>query len=114
MAFDFLAECESTDTVSTRFLGTRTNVSFIWTLADHSGNCCSFETTLYDNRRRNPQGDTLVTTNTFLNPDWGLYVRDTLSNSLTRYKNITARAARSTRRRCARSSICGCSTRTAR
>jgi hypothetical protein len=32
-----------------------------------------------------------VTVNTHLNPDWGLQARETLSNSLRRFKNLTDR-----------------------
>ncbi|MFZ0258072.1 MAG: hypothetical protein WAN46_21095 [Gammaproteobacteria bacterium] len=61
-------------------------------LAERDGDSCSFENTLYDHRKRSPEGDTLVTVNSFMNSDWGIQLRDTLSNSLTRYKNIAARA----------------------
>ena len=93
--FDFIAECDSTDALSSRFLGSRTDFPTIWMLADRSGNSCSIETALYDTRKRSPEGNTFVTVNSFLNPDWGIHVRDTMSNSLTRYKNISARAKES-------------------
>ena len=54
---------------------------------------CSYETTLYDSRRRLPDGDHLTVVNTHMNPDWGLHRRDTVSNSLTRFANVEARAS---------------------
>ncbi len=38
-------------------------------------------------------GDSLTVVNTFLDPDWGLGKRETVSNSLRRYANMTARLA---------------------
>jgi hypothetical protein len=90
---DYLAECDTSEALSMRFNAAKTDVCFIWTVADKSGNCFSYETTLFDNRRRNPEGSNLAVVNSFLNPDWGFYTRDTVSNSLTRYKNLMARAA---------------------
>jgi len=90
--FDFMSECSSTEALSHRFQGARSDLPSIWMLADRSGDCCSFENTLYDNRKRRSEGDTLVTVNSFMNPDWGIQVRDTVSNSLTRFKNLTARS----------------------
>lgn len=90
--FDFLVESDTAEALSRRFNGAITDMSFIWTIADRSGNTFSYETSsLSNNRRRNPEGPSLVVVNTFLNPDWGLHIRDTVSNSLTRYKNLTAR-----------------------
>jgi hypothetical protein len=90
---DFLFECDTAEALGMRYNGTRTDVSTIWMIADRGGTCFSMEASLYDSRRREPQGSTFVTVNSFLNPDWGLYVRDTVSNSLTRLKNLEARAA---------------------
>ncbi|KUJ73291.1 C45 family autoproteolytic acyltransferase/hydolase [Ruegeria profundi] len=93
--FDFLCDGDSTSAVSARFGATRVEFPSIWGIADASGDKCSYETTLYDSRRRLPDGDgdVLAVVNTFLNQDWGLHIRDTISNSLTRYKNVEARAA---------------------
>jgi hypothetical protein len=57
-----------------------------------SPNGFSFEAATSDSLRRNSEGDTLAVVNSFLNPDWGLHVRDTVSNSLTRLGNLRARA----------------------
>ena len=91
--FDFLSEAGSASAVSSRVGATRVEFPSIWGIADASGDKCSYETTLYDSRRRLPDGDYLTVVNTFLNPDWGLHIRDTISNSLTRFKNVEARAA---------------------
>jgi hypothetical protein len=91
--FDFLADGDSTSAVSSRFQSTRVEFPSIWGIADASGDMCSYETTLYDSRRRLPDGDALAVVNTFMIPDWGLYKRDTISNSLTRFKNVEERAS---------------------
>ncbi len=91
--FDFLSDADSTSAIASRFSATRGEFPSIWGIADASGDKCSFENTLYDHRRRLPDGDYLTVVNTFLNPDWGLHIRDTISNSLTRFKNVEARAS---------------------
>lgn len=91
--FDFLSDCDTSRALDSRFGATRVEFPSIWGLADREGYLCSYETTLYDSRRRLPDGDTLTVVNSFLNPDWGLYLRDTISNSLTRFKNVEARAS---------------------
>ena len=93
--FDFLSDANSTKAVSARFGATRVEFPSIWGIADPGGDICSYETTLYDSRLRLPDGDHLTVVNTHLIPDWGIHVRDTISNSLTRYKNVEARAAES-------------------
>jgi hypothetical protein len=94
VALDILAECVTSADLSNRFNGSRTDVSFIWTVADQTGDCFSYETsTLADNRRRNPEGMSLAVVNSFFDPDWGLHVRDTVSHSLERYSNLQARSA---------------------
>ena len=90
--FDFLSDSDTADAMAMRYNGTRVEFPSIWGLADPSGNILSFETTLYDSRKRLPDGDILTVVNTHMDPDWGIQVRDTISNSLTRYKNIMARA----------------------
>ena len=92
---DIMAESDSAETVSRRFNGLRNDASWIWTIADASPNGFSYETPPYDSRRRDAGGDTLAVVNTFLNPDWGMHTRDTVSNSLKRYENLTDRLAES-------------------
>lgn len=90
--FDFLAECDSLEAISARFQASRTDVACIWMLSDSTGSC-SFENTLQENRKRSPEKEqnSFVTVNSFLNPDWGLGVRDTMSQSLRRLENLTDR-----------------------
>ena len=90
--FDFMCDGDSTSAIASRFGASRGEFPCIWGIADRGGDKCSFENTLYDHRRRLPDGDHLTVVNTFMNPDWGLEIRDTASNSLTRFKNIEARA----------------------
>ena len=90
---DFLAEGDTAEDVGNRFNGSRPDICLIWDVADPSGNCFSYETTLNECRRRFPEDTTLVAVNSFLNPDWGMHTRDTISNSLKRFQNITDRAA---------------------
>lgn len=91
--FDFLADGDNASSVSLRFKGTRVDMPTIWSLADSKGDISSIETTLYNSLQRLPEGDFISIVNTHLNPDWGLYARDTISNSFTRYKNLNARAS---------------------
>jgi hypothetical protein len=90
--FDFLSDCDTASAMSLRYNSTRVEFPSIWGLADPSGDISSFETTLYDSRRRLPEGDVIAVVNTHFIPDWGIQVRDTVSNSLTRYKNLMDRA----------------------
>ena len=93
LVFDFLADCDTSKALDSRFGGTRVEFPSIWGLADMTGYLCSYETALYDSRRRLADRDTFTVANTFMIPDWGLHKRDTISNSLTRFNNVEARAA---------------------
>jgi len=90
--FDWLVESSSAEAIGTRFGGARTDVPFIWGIADKGGNCFSVETALYANMRVDPTASYLGVVNSFLNPNWGVHLRDTVSNSLTRLKNVRERA----------------------
>jgi hypothetical protein len=74
--FDWMLDSASARAIGYRFNSTRTDVPFIWGIADASGS-------------------TLCVCNSFMNPDWGLHKRDTVSHSLERYKNLSDRAAES-------------------
>ena len=93
--FDMMAECDHAEAVSNRFNSQRNDLSWIWTIADSTPNGFSFECPNWDNRRRNPDGDTLTVVNTYMNLDWGIHKRETLSNSLRRFDNLNARLAES-------------------
>lgn len=91
--FDMMAECDHAEAVSDRMNSLRNDLSWIWTVADSTPNGFSYECPQFDNRRRNPDGDTLAVVNTFMLDDWGIHRRETLSNSIRRYDNLTARLA---------------------
>jgi len=90
--FDWLVESSSANAIGTRFGGARTDMPLIWGVADQGGNCFSVETALYANMRVDPTESYLGVVNSFLSPNWGIQVRDTASNSLTRLKNVRERA----------------------
>lgn len=91
--FDYMAESDSIEALSARFQASRTDIASIWMLADEQGKACSYENTIQENRTRTAEKDanSFVTVNTFLNPDWGLGMRETQSFSLKRFDNLTAR-----------------------
>jgi len=90
---DMLSETSSLKALIQRLQGVNTSVSIILNLADES-NAVSMEcSSLAGNRIRHPEGDSLVSVNTFLNPDWGIHVRNTVSHSLERLSNMNDRMA---------------------
>ncbi|MBY5993156.1 C45 family autoproteolytic acyltransferase/hydolase [Ferrimonas balearica] len=91
--FDYLAESDNIEALSARFQASRTDISTIWMLADKQGKACSYENTIQENRLRtaDKEADSFITVNTFLNPDWGLGQRETMSFSLKRLDNLAAR-----------------------
>lgn len=89
---DMLAETASLDAIIRRFNSSRVTWGLIMNLADESS-AASMECAVWDNRVRHPEGDSLAAVNTFLNPDWGIHRRDTVSHSLERFNNMTARLA---------------------
>jgi len=93
--FDMLVESDHAEAVSNRFNSQRNDLSWIWTVADSSPNGFSVEAPNFDNRRRNPDGDTMAIVNTYMLEDWGIHKRETLSHSLKRFDNLNARLAES-------------------
>ena len=90
---DMVAESASLEAVIRRLNGAAISASMILNIADES-NAASMEcSSLAGNRVRLPEEDFLVGVNTFLNPDWGMHKRETVSNSLRRLANMTARIA---------------------
>ena len=89
---DMLAETASLEALIRRFNSSRVTWGVIMNLADESS-AASMECAIWDNRVRLPDGDSLAAVNTFLNPDWGIDKRDTVSHSLERFENMTARLA---------------------
>jgi hypothetical protein len=89
---DMLAETASLEALVRRFNSSRASWAVIMNLADGSS-AASMECATWDNRVRLPEGDSLAAVNTFLNPDWGIHAHDTMSHSLERFDNMTARLA---------------------
>ena len=90
---DLMSETASLAAFVKRLNGVAQSVSSILTLADESGGVSMECSSMAGNRLRRPGGDSLVVVNTFLNPDWGLGKRETVSNSLRRFSNMTERLA---------------------
>ena len=91
---DVLSETSSLDAVISRLNASRTSVGVILTLADAQSGASMECASWGDHRVRRSDGDTQVVVNSFLNPDWGIHKRDTVSHSLERYSNMTDQLAK--------------------
>ena len=87
---DIMAESTDRGAVIRRLNSSRATFGIILSIADVDG-AASMECAGWDNRVHLPDGDAFVTVNTFMNPDWGVRKRDTVSHSLERYANMTDR-----------------------
>lgn len=76
-----------------RINGTAQSTSTIVTVADETRAVSMECTSLGGNRLRDPGENSLVVVNSFLDADWGLGERETVSNSLRRFSNMTDRLA---------------------
>lgn len=85
---DLLSESNSLDSLLAKINSNLATVSHIMTVADEKRAASVERSSLGGNRYRTEQGDSIAVVNTFLSPDWGIGVRETLSHSLQRYKNI--------------------------
>jgi len=92
---DLMVECDHAEAVSNRLNTLRNDASWIFTVADSTPKGFSFECPTSDSRRRNADGDTMAIVNSYMNPDWGIHKRETVSNSLRRFDNLNARLAES-------------------
>ena len=90
---DLMSETASRAALLKRLSGLMQSTSTILTVADETGGVSVEASSLGGNRLRLPDGESLVVVNSFLEPGWGLGVRETVSNSLRRYSNMTARLA---------------------
>lgn len=90
---DVISEAESMPAVVKRMNGTASSASMILTIADETGGASMECSSLGGNRLRSPDGESHVVVNTFLDPGWGLGLRETVSNSLRRLSNMTDRQA---------------------
>ncbi len=90
---DFMSECASLDSLISRFNGTSNSAATIFSMGDARSGASMECSSLAGNRVRLPDGDSLTVVNTFLEPDWGMGARETVSNSLRRFANMSARLA---------------------
>jgi hypothetical protein len=90
---DLMSEVASRSALVARLNGITQSTSLIYSLADEAGGASVESSSLGGNRLRSADGESLVVVNTFLNPDWGLGPRETVSNSLRRLSNMTERLA---------------------
>jgi len=90
---DLVAESASLEAIVRRLNGAMISASMILNLADESGAASMECSSLAGNRVRLPEDESLAVVNTFLNPDWGIHKRETVSNSLRRFANMSARLA---------------------
>ncbi|KXX71577.1 C45 family peptidase [Flammeovirga sp. SJP92] len=90
---DFMSESADLQSLKNRFNGTLNSVSIIFTIADKKNAASAECSSLNGNRIRIAEDDAFVVVNSFLNKDWGLGKRETVSNSLRRFSNMTDRLA---------------------
>ena len=86
-----MSETASLPALVKRLNGIAVSTSNILTVGGETGGASMELSSLGGNRLRKPEGESLVVVNTFLNPDWGLGKRETVSNSLRRLANMSAR-----------------------
>ena len=90
---DFMSETASMEALAMRFNGTNNSTSIIASIADETVAASVECSSLAGNRLRAAEGESLVVLNTFLGEIWGLGQRETVSNSLRRFSNMTDRLA---------------------
>lgn len=88
---DMMCETSSLEALIRRLQGVNTSVSLILNLADEKKAVSMECSSLAGNRLRLPDDDSLVSVNTFLNHDWGIHIRNTVSHSLERLYNMEDR-----------------------
>lgn len=90
---DLMSETASLDALVARLNGVQNSTSMILSIGDESAGASMECSSTAGNRVRRPEGSSIAVVNTFLDPDWGMTARDTVSNSLRRHANMTARLA---------------------
>jgi len=90
---DIMSETASKDAIAARLNGINNSVSLILSIADGSSGESVECSSLSGNRVRAAEGESYVVVNTFLGDNWGLGKRETVSNSLRRFSNMTDRLA---------------------
>ncbi len=86
---DIISESTSLEAVISRINTIQVTMSTVLNLADKNSGASMECSTLAGNRLRLSNDNTLVATNTFFNPDWGIHARDTVSHSVERFNNMT-------------------------
>ncbi|NNL35216.1 MAG: hypothetical protein HKP35_05315 [Silicimonas sp.] len=90
---DLLSESASLDALVARLNEIWHSTSMILTIGDETSGASMECSSMAGNRIRREEGDSITVVNTFLEPDWGMGARETVSNSLRRYSNMTDRLA---------------------
>jgi hypothetical protein len=90
---DIMSEVASKDALISRINGMNSSMSAILSIADESSGASVECSSLGGNRLRSAEGESYVVVNTFLEDSWGLGKRETVSNSLRRFSNMTERLA---------------------
>ncbi|MEM8958355.1 MAG: C45 family peptidase [Pseudomonadota bacterium] len=90
---DLMSDVASLEALIARFNSMTLSTSSIAAVADGSRGASIECSSLAGNRLRPATGDSYVVVNTFLDPSWGAGKRETVSNSLRRYANMTDRLA---------------------
>jgi len=90
---DLMSETTSLKALLSRLNGIWHSTSMILSVGDETSGASMECSSLAGNRVRLPEGDSIAVVNTFLGADWGLGKRETVSNSLRRYSNMTGRLA---------------------
>jgi hypothetical protein len=91
---DLMAESPSLSAMVHRFNTYAMSVSAIYTLADESSAAAAECSSLAGTRVRNPDGESMVVVNTFLDDSWSIGKRDSVTRSLSgRLPNMTKRLA---------------------
>lgn len=90
---DIMNEAPTQEALIARLNGINHTFSMINMVADEHSAASVECSTLGGNRLRPAEGESYVTVNTYLGETWGLGKRETVSNSLRRYSNMTDRLA---------------------
>ena len=90
---DLLSECASLDALVARLNGIWHSTSMILSIGDENGGASMECSSMAGNRIRRPEGDSIAVANSFFGKDWGMGVRETVSNSIRRHANMTDRLA---------------------
>lgn len=88
---DIMSEAASMDALVARLNGINNSTSLILSVADERSGASVECSSLAGNRLRPADGESYVTVNTFLGESWGLGKRETVSNSLRRFSNMSDR-----------------------